>query len=66
MRVSMTEELGLQQVFRNGGTVDGDEWRIVARTGLVQRAGQQFLACAALALNEHAHIALGDAPGLVQ
>ena len=53
---AVTEEMGLEQVLRHGGAVDGDEGTpSPRRVGLVQQAGDELLAGAALADDEHVH-----------
>ncbi len=49
----VAEELGLEQVARDGGGVDGDEGRVAARAVAVQRARHQLLAAARLAVDQH-------------
>ena len=49
----VAEELGLAQVARDGGGVDGDEGRVAARAVAVQRARDQLLATARLAVDQH-------------
>ena len=49
----VTEEFAFDQVLRHGGAVELDEGRVGARALAVERAGHQFLAGAALALDEH-------------
>ena len=57
--VLVAEQLGFEQVLRDGGAVDGDELALAAAR-LVDRAGQQFLAGAARAQQHHRHIGVGD------
>src|SRR6266571_4565863 len=54
------EKLALDQIFRDRRAVDGDERRV--RTGAlrIKRAGDEFLAGAALALNQDRRFRLGD------
>ena len=55
------EELGLKQALRHGRAVDRDERMVGARAGLVQGAGDEFLARAALAANQHRYVGRGHA-----
>ncbi len=48
----VAEQFTLQQVLRDGGTVDRDEGRLCARAVLINGAGDQFLARARFAPNE--------------
>ena len=49
----VAEQLALQQVFRHGGAVDGHEGPAGAGGGVVHRVGEQLLASARLADEEH-------------
>ena len=60
----VTEQLALQQRLGNGGAVDPDVGGLAAFTQGVQRAGDQFLARAALAEDEHR--GMGGRDGLNQ
>jgi len=51
----VAEEFAFEQVFRDGSRVDGDEGLRVARAVFVQRAGDELLAGARLAGDQHAH-----------
>ena len=62
----VTEEFGLQQVLGHRAAIDGDERLVAARAGFVNGAGQQFLARAALAGQQHPRIGAGDHVGLRQ
>ena len=62
----VTEEFGLEQVFRHRAAVDRDEWLVSPAAGPMYRPGQQFLARAALAGDEHARVRLRDHLGLRQ
>jgi hypothetical protein len=55
----VAEELGFHQLGGNRGAIQGNERRIVTRTLLVQRAGDQLLARAGFAANAHARLACG-------
>jgi hypothetical protein len=48
----VAEQLGLHQVWGYGAAVDGDEGPVEAGAGLVDGAGQEFLAGAGLALDQ--------------
>ena len=52
----VAEQLGLEQRLGNRGAVDGDERPVVARAERVQRAREQLLAGAALALEQHRRV----------
>ncbi|MNI96679.1 hypothetical protein D3C73_1551880 [compost metagenome] len=49
----MAEQLGLDQVLGNRPAIDRHKWFAVAQGLPMQRAGYQFLACAAFATNQH-------------
>src|SRR4029077_15789161 len=49
----VSEKLGLEKVGRNGGSVEGDERAAGARAVLVQGAGDELLAGAGFAGDEH-------------
>ena len=49
----MSKELALDQLRRDGGAVDFDERSVAARAGRVDGPGQQFLADAGFAEEEH-------------
>ena len=51
--LDVTEELGFGQALGNGGGVEGHERLVAPRTVVVNRAGDQFLARAGFALNQH-------------
>ena len=62
----VAEELALEELLGDGGAVDGDERRRRARAVLVDGAGDELLAGAALAGDEDGHVLRGDAAdGLV-
>ena len=58
----MTEELALEERVGNGGAVDGGERPLRAVAVLVNDVGDDFLARAALAVNEHRRLRGGHAP----
>src|SRR6185369_14300707 len=62
----VTEELALEQRLRDRAAVDRDEGLVRAHTRAVDRTREQFLARAALALDQHARIAGGHALRLRQ
>ena len=49
----MTKQLRLQQRPRNGATVNADKGAATALTGIMDTLGDDFLAGAALAANQH-------------
>ena len=49
----MAEQLGLEQGFRDGAAVEGDEPLAAPRAGIVNRPRRQLLARASLARDEH-------------
>src|ERR1019366_9449635 len=49
----VAEKFAFDEVFGNGGAIDLDERRVGARTFAVKRAGDEFLARAAFALNQN-------------
>src|SRR5690349_24640903 len=51
--LDVPEELGLDQFLGNRGAIYLYKWLAAAQTGGVERAGDQFLAGATLAINEH-------------
>ena len=59
----MAEQLGLDQVRGDGAAVDGDEGAPAPGAGLVDGAGEQFLAGAGLALDQDGDGARGGAAG---
>ena len=56
----MAEKLGLYQGFRDGGAIDGYEWRILALALLVNCPGGKFLAGPGLAANQNRNVRLGQ------
>src|SRR5262249_57572151 len=62
----VAEELALQQALRDGGAVEGQERRLGPGAVLVDGAGDQLLAGAALAGDQHGDVLSRDAAdGLV-
>ncbi len=59
--LAMAEEFGFEEVFGEGGTVDGDEGGVVAAGIVVEGAGDEFLAGAAFAEDEDGGVGIGDA-----
>ena len=57
----VTKQLGLQQIFWNGGRVDGYKGAIGYGRVLVQCACDELLACARLTSDQHGHCALAQA-----
>ena len=57
----VAEEFALQKIFRDGGAIDGDERCLRPVAVLVEGAGDEFLAGAGLAANEHGDGLGGDA-----
>jgi hypothetical protein len=49
----MAEQFGFDKILRDGGHVEGDEILVGARAVLVQSMGDQLLAGAALAVDQH-------------
>ena len=56
----MAEQLGLDQLLRQGRAVDEDERLVRAQTVPVDQAGDELLAGAAFALDQHGHVAARD------
>ena len=56
----VAEQLGFEQGVGQGAAVDGHERPVTARAEVVQGAGEQLLAGAGLALDEHGGVAFGD------
>ena len=54
------EQLGFQQRFDDGRAIDGDERSAPPGAQLVNLAGDQFFAAAALALDQHRDVGAGD------
>jgi hypothetical protein len=59
----VSEELALQQAVRNGRTVDFDHGASLAAAVRMDRVGNQFLAGAAFATDQHACVRLGHFQG---
>ena len=59
--LGVSEDLALHQFMGDGGAVDRDERFFGAGARLVHRAGDQLLAGAALAGDEHVAVGVGDA-----
>ncbi len=55
----VAEELGLEQGLGQGGAVDGDKRPLRARAPHVQRPGEELLAGAALAFEQHGDVGRG-------
>src|SRR5262249_21233652 len=55
--LDMAEEMALHQTFRNRRAVERDQGAIAAGAGVVDRAGDEFLARAALAVDADVHVA---------
>jgi hypothetical protein len=49
----MSEQFAFKQSFRNGGAIHGDKGLAASIAGIVDEARQQFLARAALCLNQN-------------
>jgi hypothetical protein len=64
--LDVAEQLALQQALRQGRAVDLDERAAGARAGGVDRLGQELLAGAALAPDQHGRAAGGDLAGQLQ
>src|SRR5579863_1255778 len=58
--VGIAEQLGADEVARNGAAVDWDEGTTRRVAGAVQRACEEFLANAALTIEQHGRVAVGD------
>ncbi len=61
----VAEELGFGQLAADGAAVDRHERALPARAGQVDQAGDELLAGAALAGDQHGRLAVGGAPGLL-
>ena len=57
----VAEELGFDEGFRNGAAGNGDERLVGARAQVVNGAGDEFLAGAAFAGDQHRGVEVGDA-----
>ena len=60
----VAEQFAFEQRFGERGAVEADERAVAPRAGLVDRPGDQFLADAALAANEHRRLRLAHAHDL--
>src|SRR6185437_13114294 len=60
----VTEQLTLQQRLGQRGTVETDEGAILTRAGVMDGAGDQFLAGTALAANQAGGVGAGDTANL--
>ena len=56
----MAEQLTLDERFRKGCAVQGDEGALAPAAIIVKRLGDQFLPCAALAGDQDGRAAVGD------
>src|ERR1700757_1656929 len=56
----MTEQLRLDQLCRNRGAVQRDEWRGRPRASIMKRARNQFFACSRLAENTDSRLTGSD------
>ena len=61
----VAEQLAFQQRLGDGGAVQADERAFLARAGVVDGAGDQLLAGAAFAADQHGGVGGGDAADLV-
>ena len=59
----VSEQLALEQGFRDRSAIDRDERPVAPRAGLVDGARQQFLAAAALAQQQDGHVPGRQTPG---
>src|SRR5262249_23117672 len=57
----VTEELRLDEVRRNRGAIEDDEWSRAAVSFGVERFGEDLLPCARFALDDHGDVARGEA-----
>ena len=57
---AVAEELGLEQLLGDRGAVDGDERLLPPRAREVERPGEELLADARLAVDQHGRVELGD------
>jgi hypothetical protein len=60
MRLFIAEQLGFEQVFRDGRAVDRDEAAAATAARLVETAREQLLARAGRAEQHHRHVGIGD------
>src|SRR5207245_6602312 len=57
----MPEQLAFEQVLGDGRAVEGQEWRLGPWAVLIDGSGDQLLAGAALAADQHRDVLSGDA-----
>src|SRR5206468_8928977 len=62
----VTEELRLEELRRDRAAIDTDERTLATRARLVDRAGQELLARAGIAIDQHACVGIGNEPRLPQ
>src|ERR1700761_5337509 len=62
----MTEQLTLQQGFRNGGTVQGDERTATPSAQVVNQTSEQFLSRAGFTIDNDGRISRRYQSGLLQ
>ena len=55
----VAKQLAFQKLLGNGGAIYGDERLVAAGTGLVNEAGQQFLAGAAFGFDQNIRVGSG-------
>ena len=58
----VTEQLTLQQVFRNRSAIDGNEWAVLAGRAAMDGARNEFLAGAAVSHDQDGDIGIRHAP----
>ena len=58
----VTEQLALEEIFRNGRAIDGEERPVVPRAVLMDGVGHEFFAGAAFAGDHDRGVAVRDAP----
>jgi len=56
----MTEQFTLQKIFRDRAAINGNQWVVPAGAVEMDRLGHQFLARAALAVNQNGTVRVGD------
>ena len=61
----VAEQLAFQQRLGQGGAVEADERAVLARAGVVDGPGDQLLADAALAADQHRGVGAGHAADLL-
>src|SRR5258708_1439779 len=62
----MTEQFTLEEGFRNGAAIDGNEGSVLARTAVMDGKGDHFLAAAASAKDQDRGFGIGDLPDDVE